>query len=220
MAMIMLLLRVIHLQISRDNVTLPQLGKFPEMLWKNLDADQIKSAFDLFDYISAGNQRPLHPEILLQYTHNLLSLLVRHSIKSLEKIGCTSDITLLLGSLLPDGRYQNANSLTKDCAMLCHGMTAIVIHFVRLQDLEAPFFSPHNAALFQTRFKDILALQDSVPSGEGTIDGDDMVDGDDLVNDIEEEVAEDLGKDLEGLQDLADGNDDVQVDQLAKCERQ
>lgn len=104
--------------------------------------------------------------------------------------------------------------------MLCHGMTAIVIHFVRLQDLEAPFFSPHNAALFQTRFKDILALQDSVPSGEGTIDGDDMVDGDDLVNDIEEEVAEDLGKDLEGLQDLADGNGDIQVDQLAKCERQ
>jgi hypothetical protein len=228
MAMILLLLRVIHLQTSHDRVLLPQLGKFPEMLWKNLDANQIKSAFDLFDYITTGSQRSFDPEIILRHTHDLLSLLVRHSIKSLEKIGCASDITLLLGSLLPDGRYQSANCLTKDCAMFCHGMVATIIHFVRLQELDAPHFSPHNAALFQAQFEGILSLQvpvrnvinqDAMVSGEDMADGDDGADRDDAVNDVEEEVEEDLGKDLEieSSQDLSDKNGDVETDQLTRC---
>ena len=192
-------------------------------------AQQLQSAFKLYNYIIAGDNSTIDPQILLHHTHELLCLLVHQELQSVEKISCVTDISLLLGSLLPQGHYQNANSLTHDCAMLCHGMTAIVIHFIRLEDSGAPSFSPHKASNFKSQFEGFIQWDIPATTPKGGVDDEapqshefilaDGKDQEDVVNEDEEDVAKDLGQEVEepGSSEVSQSGEDLTDNHVARC---
>ncbi|KAH7905369.1 hypothetical protein BJ138DRAFT_1118538 [Hygrophoropsis aurantiaca] len=195
-----LLLRMANFRMQADTGTggdTHMLGTFPAAFWSALTFEQVEVLSDLYSCVMETDA--LKPATLLSHLHALLAALARHKIKSPGKMACAMDFSLCFGSLLPGGRYQLANSLTQDCAMLSHGLVAVIIHFVRLKDGNLDSFSPHDPKHYKKYLDDGNGKINNQEKGNNNDqDEDDGVDngGDSY----EDEVLADL------VQDTAEGD--------------
>jgi len=104
------------------------------------------AASALYEQLKTGNT---NGGILVKLLHNLLVLLVRHEIKSVDKLACPTDVSLCLGSMIDKERCQPGNYITGDCAILQHNFFGIIFHYSRLLASNKPTFTPYDVNNFR-----------------------------------------------------------------------
>ncbi|KAL4062687.1 hypothetical protein J3A83DRAFT_4381332 [Scleroderma citrinum] len=157
----------------------------------------IQALHPLYTYVEDKDWGALDPHKLLLLLHHLLVTLAQQELGS-EMIGCPSNVMILLWSLTEEGLFHPANSITGYCAMLTHGLTAIIIHHVCLlaSETSTPSLIPTSPLSYE--FTPYCTLS----YGEWLAEA---AEGDDAFNPTEEveepmdqdEVADDLEKELE-----------------------
>ncbi|KAH7904232.1 hypothetical protein BJ138DRAFT_1106998 [Hygrophoropsis aurantiaca] len=105
-----LLLWISHLMMTRGKDHLKTIvGSMP--ILTNLSREQLVILSSMYQMLMSPER--LEPLQLLALLHNFLVALVKHKITSADRFACATDYTLCLGSLLPTGRFQFANSITR-----------------------------------------------------------------------------------------------------------
>ncbi|KAG1742055.1 hypothetical protein EDB19DRAFT_1907819 [Suillus lakei] len=99
---------------------------------------------------------------LTKLLHNLLVLLFRHEIKSIDKIACPTDVSLCLGSMVDENIFVPRNYITGSCAILQHNLFAILFQYACVLASNMPAFIPHDMDNFMKPLAD-CSLLDSLP---------------------------------------------------------
>ncbi|KAF8546380.1 hypothetical protein OG21DRAFT_1527871 [Imleria badia] len=194
-----MLLRVLHFTILQDP-SLASLGLFPDILFKTNGKESMEELFHLYEYLMVGkNDEPLERTNLLSLLHKLLARMIRRSIPQMDLIDFPTDIVLILMSSLHGGLFRDANAVTRYCAMMAHGFTAIVVHYARLQEESDTTFVPFNQALYQPSLDTSIYLSQSreSPSTANSLVEPDEVEPIEEDLEVDEDIISDLERDLE-----------------------
>ncbi|KAG2337877.1 hypothetical protein BDR05DRAFT_952317 [Suillus weaverae] len=108
------------------------------------NAAQFMAAKSLYQYIVTTET--LSSTTLLELIHDLVSLLVRHEIKTGGIMECPTDQALFLASIRGQDRFRLASPLVEDCVRLAHNFYAVIAQFSRLQGSSVAKFTPFDKA--------------------------------------------------------------------------
>lgn len=193
-----MLLRVLHASVVEDGPTLKEFGSFPDMLFKAHGSHALGNLVELYEHLMVSNQSESLDRLrILGLLHRLLSGLVHRSSPGMDRIEFPTDMALILLSTLPKQRFQGPNMITRHCAMMAHGMAAIIVHHARLREASCDTFTPFNPSTF----KGIVQPEEAVAVEENR-EGEDDGGGEDDEDD--EDVVLDLQRDLEDGMPLED----------------
>ncbi|KAF8437707.1 hypothetical protein L210DRAFT_246285 [Boletus edulis BED1] len=197
-----MLLRILHLQVIKDS-SLKSFGSLPNILLKRGEPS-MRFLLSLYEKIMSREEvTTLDRRATLSDLHALLASLVQRSAVAMNQVDYPTDITLILISLLKGDLFHDANTITKYCAILAHGMTAILIHEARLRD-QSVSFEPHQVSLFHPPLHHPICLS---PTSETPHDREDNGDNDSVgVVGVNEEVEEGILENLEGDGDGVEEN--------------
>jgi len=128
--------------MTRDSKTTLTTLRSLLALLKMLSPGQKIALSSLYELINSLDQ--LKSFNFLPALHNLLISIICHEIPHEQKLACATDYSLCIGSLLPNGCFQQANGLTQNCAALQHTFLVTLFHDSRLQFFKVPEFVLYN----------------------------------------------------------------------------
>lgn len=169
---------------SADTERIFETVKSLQIVLQSVSVAQKKAAVALYTYLFSPHS--CDPTVILQLLHDLLVCLVKHPLNSGLRWACLTDYSLFLGSLLPKGVFQNANSLTKECAALQHTFFIILLHDARLG--RKTTFTPFQPAHWRNDFLNQIVDLSRADCVEDTPD---CHESQEAVEEIEREVLAD-----------------------------
>ncbi|KAF8417726.1 hypothetical protein L210DRAFT_936105, partial [Boletus edulis BED1] len=136
-----LLLWISHILMTRKSDAPTLLGSLKTVLLE-LRKEQKVLLSSLYGLLMSPKQPKLAD--FLPILHSLFITIICHEVSAEGKFGCPTDYSLCVGSLLPNGCFQQANVLTRDCAALQHTFIVTLFQEARLQYHNIAEFSPYD----------------------------------------------------------------------------
>lgn len=103
---------------------------------------QAEAALALYNLFIETRGKPDIPD-LRRLQHNLFDALLRAKGLSEHAVACPTDQMLFLRSIIPDGGYHGASTVTNVCCFLTFCFRSILVHISRLLSEQRTEYSPY-----------------------------------------------------------------------------